>query len=415
MDLMPSNDAASAEPAAKKSKREMIFTATPVILTILGTVLAGASTGEMTQAQYYRSLAAQNQSKVADQWGFFQAKRIRGQGLEASADVVPVLARPDKIDPELVQAAADRLVQRLERAEKNVEKLRDAIAKAENGLGGANDDLRKRTDALHKTVQQSLRNAQDIRSKLVAELARGDVVAAFAYLGTGKLPESKDQVFDDAQVNAALKAIEERKPDSELAPLLRDVSDAALHQAIATAEGNARAFELACEPVNAALQRLDRLVHAQVQQAAGFHQGVVALDTALADVPDGMTKALQEVRAAGEAVLKSDAAVKAAAEELDGLSRAARYDYNARRYFRDARYNQRSAMLFEVEARKNAATSERFRTRSRNFFFGLLFAQAGAAIASLSLAASRKSTLWALAGVAGVAAVAFSAYVYLYM
>lgn len=415
MEPTPSNAADPTKTALKKSKREMIFTTTPVVLTILGTLLAGASTGEMTQAQYYRSLAAQNQSKVGDQWAFFQAKRIRGQTLEASADMLPVLARPDRIDARLVQDAANRLVQRLERAEKNVEKLRDAVAKAENGLGPAGDQLRPATDALLKTVQQNLRAAQETRSKLVAELARGDVQSAFAYVGTDKLPEVKDQPIEDPHIKELLQGIEDRKTEADMVPLLRQVSDTELRHAIETAEGNARAFELASKPINAVLEKLDHLVDSQVQQAAGFHQGVVTLDVALAEVPDGMTKALQDVRAAGEAVLRSDTAVKAAAEELSGIARAARYDYNARRYYRDARYNQRAATLYEIEARKNSATSERFRVRSRQFFYGLLFAQAGAAIASLSLAMHRKSILWGLAGVAGIAALTFSAYVYLYM
>jgi hypothetical protein len=160
---------------------------------------------------------------------------------------------------------------------------------------------------------------------------------------------------------------------------------------------------------------VDRLIDAEVRQGASFHQGVVALDVALADVPEGMTKALQEVRAAGDAVLRSDAAVRAAAEELGGVGRAARYDYNYRRYERDARYNQDAAVLYELEARRTSVLSERYRTRSREFFLGMLFAQAGAAIASLSLAAHRKNWLWALAGAAGIAAMGFSGYVYLFV
>ena len=55
-----------------------ILTATPVIMTVVATALAGLASSEMTRAQYSRSLAAQQQSKAGDQWGFFQAKRLRG-------------------------------------------------------------------------------------------------------------------------------------------------------------------------------------------------------------------------------------------------------------------------------------------------------------------------------------------------
>src|SRR5215510_7845000 len=74
-----------------------ILTATPIVMTIVATALAGLASSEMTRAQYRRSLAAQQQSKAGDQWSLFQAKRIRGSGqrstldiLEASSDVRPL-------------------------------------------------------------------------------------------------------------------------------------------------------------------------------------------------------------------------------------------------------------------------------------------------------------------------------------
>src|SRR5262245_50354415 len=74
-----------------------ILTATPIVLTIVATALAGLASSEMTRAQYRRSLAAQQQSKAGDQWGLFQAKRIRGAGqrttldlLEAMTDIHPL-------------------------------------------------------------------------------------------------------------------------------------------------------------------------------------------------------------------------------------------------------------------------------------------------------------------------------------
>ncbi|OIR07258.1 hypothetical protein GALL_105140 [mine drainage metagenome] len=54
-----------------------IFAATPIVMTVIATMLAGLSTSEMTRAQYDRSLAAQQQSKAGDQWAYFQAKRLR--------------------------------------------------------------------------------------------------------------------------------------------------------------------------------------------------------------------------------------------------------------------------------------------------------------------------------------------------
>ena len=74
-----------------------VLTATPVIMTVVATALAGLSSSEMSRAQYNRSLAAQQQAKAGDQWGFFQAKRLRGSMqrttldlIQATADVRPI-------------------------------------------------------------------------------------------------------------------------------------------------------------------------------------------------------------------------------------------------------------------------------------------------------------------------------------
>ncbi len=55
-----------------------ILVATPVVMTVVATLLAGLASSEMTRAQYSRALAAQQQAKAGDQWSFFQAKRLRG-------------------------------------------------------------------------------------------------------------------------------------------------------------------------------------------------------------------------------------------------------------------------------------------------------------------------------------------------
>jgi len=55
-----------------------ILLATPVVMTVVATLLAGLASSEMTRAQYNRSLGAQQQAKAGDQWSFFQAKRLRG-------------------------------------------------------------------------------------------------------------------------------------------------------------------------------------------------------------------------------------------------------------------------------------------------------------------------------------------------
>src|SRR5512139_4350041 len=65
-----------------------ILSATPVVMAVVATMLAGLSSSEMTRAQYERALAAQQQSKAGDQWSFFQAKRLRGALQRNTADLM---------------------------------------------------------------------------------------------------------------------------------------------------------------------------------------------------------------------------------------------------------------------------------------------------------------------------------------
>jgi len=71
--------------------------ATPVIMTVIATLLAGLASSEMTKAQYDRALGAQLQSKAGDQWAYFQAKKLRGamqrnsfEILTATTDLRPI-------------------------------------------------------------------------------------------------------------------------------------------------------------------------------------------------------------------------------------------------------------------------------------------------------------------------------------
>lgn len=80
----------STPPAGEPPKTLVgkILASTPVVMTVVATLLAGLSNSEMTRAQYDRSMAAQQQSKVGDQWSFFQAKRLRSSTLRASMEVL---------------------------------------------------------------------------------------------------------------------------------------------------------------------------------------------------------------------------------------------------------------------------------------------------------------------------------------
>src|SRR5690606_171427 len=81
-----------------QSKWGKVLGATPIVMTVIATLLAGLSNSEMTKAQYARALAAQQQSKAGDQWAFFQAKRLRSAIQLGTLDTVQFTAgtaRPD--------------------------------------------------------------------------------------------------------------------------------------------------------------------------------------------------------------------------------------------------------------------------------------------------------------------------------
>ena len=158
-----------------------ILTTTPVILTVLATILAGLSSSEMTQSQYHRSLAAQYQSKAGDQWAFYQAKRIRGSALENSADHLPPAA---PLDSDRVRALARRLTV--------------ALVESAKASGHSNDAAKRLTE-----------QAESSEKSLDQELGTPEVVQAFTFLTEDKLPAIAEHAIDES-LDPALHAIEKR-------------------------------------------------------------------------------------------------------------------------------------------------------------------------------------------------------------
>src|SRR6266852_4419886 len=128
-------------PPAKKSWREAVLTATPVVLTVVATILAGLSTSEMTLAQYHRSMAAQNQSKASDQWGFFQAKRIRGTAVQRTIRLLEALSDPASVETNSLASASDILLGDLGRIQAETGRFLAAIGPAKTELGRAATSL----------------------------------------------------------------------------------------------------------------------------------------------------------------------------------------------------------------------------------------------------------------------------------
>jgi hypothetical protein len=83
-----------------------VLAATPIVMTVIATLLAGLSSGEMTRAQYDRALAAQQQSKAGDQWNYFQAKRLRAALQRNTLDLLRGTAGVRPLDPATVLHSA---------------------------------------------------------------------------------------------------------------------------------------------------------------------------------------------------------------------------------------------------------------------------------------------------------------------
>ncbi|MEN9631735.1 MAG: hypothetical protein RL077_139 [Verrucomicrobiota bacterium] len=178
-----------------------ILSITPVVMTVIATMLAGLASSEMTRAQYDRSLAAQRQSKAGDQWNFFQGKRLRAVVLRTSLDTLNFTGAAPTLD---------------------VASLRLALGDAATSLDATNGP------------------------------------SALAALLTGQLPSPANRTPPSLELQAALKAIETSQPDSEIADLLAKVTDARLDDALRGAQAQSLALETALQPINQTIERWEK-------------------------------------------------------------------------------------------------------------------------------------------------------------
>jgi hypothetical protein len=273
-----------------------ILGATPIIMTVIATMLAGLASSEMTKAQYDRALAAQLQSKAGDQWSYFQAK-----------------------------------------------KLRSAVA--------------------HNTLDL-LRATSDVAPLEPAALPDADA-ATIAALTKDQVPDATPAKFDDG-VQTALEALESSKPEPEIAVALSKVKPSQLAESLVAAQAAAQAFDNATKSINKASDKFD------------------------------------ESLATGDRRVFRDFS-------------AGRLHYTSTRYDAEARLNQAIASIYELQVRQNNYSAEKHHRRSAKFFYGMLAAQMAVIISTFAIAARQKNFLWSIAAAAGTAAVAFAAYVYLYV
>jgi hypothetical protein len=367
------NDLKSAVPQTTWGK---ILSATPVVMAVVATMLAGLASSEMTKAQYDRSLAAQQQSKAGDQWNFFQAKRLRAATqrntldlLLATTDVGPLSAAALKRSPAELSAQMGGV---------NLSGSGAAAVVPAAASAPAEDPL--------QSLPQWQSQAEQVKSELLAALDAPETAAALKALAQAKVPETGPEPVLEAKLKAALDAFDSSQTDKELAPLVVQVNDKVLEDALHAAKDRAAAFDAATAPGNAIINRLEALLGRQ-------------------------TALIQEVRAMAVA----DGASFKVAGTPNREFIAARLRYMAARYDTEAKLNQAIGRLYEMQVRRSNLTAERHHLRSQRFFFGMLAAQMGVIVSTFAIAARAKNLLWSFAAAAGVLAVAFGAYVYLFV
>lgn len=204
------------------------LSATPVVMTVVATMLAGLASSEMTRAQYDRSLAAQQQSKAGDQWSFFQAKRLRAAIQRSTFDLLAVTADLRPID-----VAAWRRVASQWAADAGNPPVREAAAKLDKLFGTP------------------------------------EARAALELLARGEIPAPAQAVAPDAGIKAAQEAIEAQRPDPEIAALLQRIDSGTLENALRAARDRVNAFDVVLNPTNHALDQLDTALRHQLAAARG--------------------------------------------------------------------------------------------------------------------------------------------------
>lgn len=108
-------------------------------------------------------------------------------------------------------------------------------------------------------------------------------------------------------------------------------------------------------------------------------------------------------------------AIDPAKQSVASAAQALAFSMEDRRYRGEAGLNFALGYLYEARVKATSAESDKHRKKSENFFFAMLGCQIGATVAALALARKRGSMLWLLAGLAGLVAIVYGAFVFLDM
>jgi hypothetical protein len=188
---------------------------------------------------------------------------------------------------------------------------------------------------------------------------------------TAEVPNVPDAPALDPKLQAAIEAIANGRPDSEIVTLIAQLKAESVDAALHASQDRAQAFDAAVKPLSQTIDVLAKLLSTSPSAGTG--------------------------------------------KSISRDFTAARLRYAAQRYDAEARLNQAIGNLHEVQVHLSNFAAERHRVRSQRFFYGMLIAQAAVIVSTLAMAARQRNVLWSLAAAAGLVAIAFAIYVYLWV
>lgn len=386
-----------------------LLTATPVVMTVVATMLAGLSSSEMTRAQYDRSLAAQQQSKAGDQWSYFQAKRLRGTAMRTGSDLLQAAAEVELFHPAALAPAAAGMAQDLRHCDELGRRLVEGLAAPATVGKGWAVPLAGQLDVYLKAAAARQAAAEKLSAELSALLAAETTAAAMDSFCSGELPAvAADVATEGTALSEALDGVEGSRSAQEMAPVLSRLPAAEVVAALGEARVRIRAFDERIRPVTGLSDQLDGILARALSLTQEARLSARLAGGLPAEVDPALRRTAEEFAAAC-------LASSAQAAPLYRAFTVARLRYSARRYDAEARLNQVVASLYEIQVRQNNLSAERHYVRSQRFFYGMLAAQAAVIVSTFAIAARRRNLLWGLAAAAGTAAVLFAVYVYVYV
>jgi hypothetical protein len=187
-----------------------LLLATPVVMTVIATLLAGLASSEMTRAQYDRAYGAQLQSKAGDQWSYFQAKKLRGamqrnslELLQATTDVTPLenpaFDKPSVSTAHGLQPDIKAAVEAVEKQLPETEITARLVSVDNASLAQALQNARDTALAFDATVNQS----NEAIDRLEKSWSTGDKAAARSFTAA-KMRYNAGRYDLEARLNQAI-------------------------------------------------------------------------------------------------------------------------------------------------------------------------------------------------------------------